>query len=478
MSGSRTGYDDVSEFLFALETDKKLYCWEIEGLRVWDYIRAPLQRRLFREVGPTGDTQTGDSDGLLTYFEGMSLWGRNLVSKNPLFEDCAVLSYGTGRRKRQSDGLWWDIYFDPLYTETELDYLHLDPNFENEHKKPAKTEHVAYNDFIHYSGTICQKLGVFDIELSHRDRELIADIEGRIDSRFGVGTSITPLLKRRIREDKARKLLYDLLCRRLEPDIVLLTCSYGRESFVRSCKDNGIPVAELQHGAIDPYHPGYSFPGRSTKTVFPDYLLTWGEFWKENIEFPIPDENIMITGYPYMESQTEQYESLDQRDQIVVISQPNVGPSLSQFTVQLAGDERVSSDIVYKLHPNEYADWRERYSWLADSDVTVVDSDNPPLYQLFSQSRILLGVYSTAVYEGFNFGLETFLLDEPGISTMEWLFDLDTVHVIDSVPDFIEQYRNESNEHSPPQFFADNSIDRLERAIGQIVGSNRLGATE
>jgi hypothetical protein len=470
MSSTKSDNKNISEFLFDLETTLDLCMWEIDNIRIWDYVRVPLHRQLFETMGLDGETQPSNED-ILTYFKGIYLWGRNIFLRNPLFGDCEILGFSTGRRKKMKDGYWWDIYFDPIYTQKEFDYLHIDQHFNNAHKKPAKTGNLMYNDFIHYSGTICRELGLFDPDFSHGDREMIAEIERHIKNHFNISMHITPLVERKIREAKTRKPLYDLLLERVDPEIALLICSYGRESFIKSCKNKGVPVAELQHGAIDPYHPGYSFQGESTKSIFPDYFFVWGEFWKENIEFPIPDENVIVTGYPYLEIQSDKYNSLDKRDQIVVISQANIGTEISRFAVQLAKDNRVSADIIYKLHPKEYDDWKDCYPWLLDADLTVVDSDNPPLYKLLAESQSLLGVYSTVIYEGLYFGLETFLLEAPGISTMEWVFDLENVSVVDSMDNFVESYQKETEQVDTTLFFADRPIEKLEHAIQRIVSN-------
>ncbi|MFC7057716.1 hypothetical protein [Halovenus salina] len=462
-------YSDVSEFLFEIETTLDLCGWEIDGLRVWDYVRAPLQRKLFAELNATGESDSSVEEGLLTYLQGGYLWGRNILLGNPFFEDCAVLSYGTGRRKKLEDGTWWDIYFDPFYTRTEFDYLHVEQHFQNGHKTPARTEDLAYNDFIHYSGTIAHKLGLFDLNYSHEDRDTIDNIKRHTKDRFGRGVEVEPLIERKIRESKARKPLYDKLLERTDPEIAMMTTSYGRESFIRACKDQGVPVAELQHGAIDPYHPGYSFPDDSTKSIFPDYLLVWGEFWKQNIEFPIPDENIIITGYPYLENQVKRYSSNEEREQIIVISQPKAGKSLSKFAIELDGDDRIKSRIIYKLHPKEYEDWDERYPWLLESDLKIIESDVPSLYQLLAQSKTLIGVSSTVIYEGFNFGLETFLLDVPGIEMMEWIFDLDNIYVVGSTDELVERRAKGNRPVNTTRFFADSPVENLRETIIEIT---------
>ena len=69
---------------------------------------------------------------------------------------------------------------------------------------------------------------------------------------------------------------------------------------------------------------------------------------------------------------------------------------------------------MYKLHPGEYDRWREAYPWLVDADIKVIDSSEPPLYELFARSSVQVGVASTAIYEGLTFDLETYIYDCQG----------------------------------------------------------------
>jgi len=91
------------------------------------------------------------------------------------------------------------------------------------------------------------------------------------------------------------------------------------------------------------------------------------------------------------------------------------------MAVALREHSAVSHDIVYKLHPDEYSNWAERYPWLARSGVDVVGQGGRSLYELFATSTVQVGVSSTALYEGLAFGLDTYLVPMP---TVEWLSPL------------------------------------------------------
>lgn len=100
------------------------------------------------------------------------------------------------------------------------------------------------------------------------------------------------------------------------------------------------------------------------------------------------------------------------------LSQGEPGERLSRFAA-LDHDW----EVTYKLHPGEYSRWRDEYLWLEDVPVQVVDSDSPSLYELFGRSTGQVGAYSTALYEGLYFVLDTYVVDVPGIECVRGLID-------------------------------------------------------
>jgi hypothetical protein len=171
----------------------------------------------------------------------------------------------------------------------------------------------------------------------------------------------------------------------------------------------------MQHGVIHQNHPGYAFPGNRNKSAFPDYLLTFGDFWAECVEYPIPKERVIPVGYPYLEQNIDSAKSVQKKDQLLFLSQGTIGNPLSKFAVDLQEKKSIDFKIVYKLHPGEYDRWRTEYPWLSNSTVEVVDGEASSLYDLFAESRARIGVSSTAMYEGLAYGLETFVYTVPEV---------------------------------------------------------------
>jgi hypothetical protein len=256
-----------------------------------------------------------------------------------------------------------------------------------------------------------------------------------------------------------------------------LICSYGKETFVEACKFLGIPVVELQHGVINKYHLGYSFPGTSRiKRTFPDYLFVFGDFWKQVAEYPIEKERIFSVGYPYLESEIKKYPAVKKQNQILFISQGTIGREMSRFACELSERENFPYSIAYKLHPGEYSRWRSEYPWLVKPKVRVVDNDEFPLYRLFAESKIQIGVHSTAIFEGLKYGLRTFLLDLPGVEYMDYLIEKHVATMVTSVDDLIEKLQKGKSSRIPMDFFfKPNSLDNIIKALDELLGPGNGG---
>jgi len=426
-----TGFNTQFE---KLETEYNVFDLSVDGIPLWEQIRFGIARKIAHAQGQ-GQAHSR-VDGIQKYIRGLSLWLRNFVQKNPyLADEHDFLFIGHQRRKLEEDGYWWDIYCDPIHEQSELDYIHMETPHLLSHRSPAKTEHLRYLELIEYGGTLQRELGIRSPSLPNDMVSRLQRVEAEIRRRFEVDVDVVSEAEEALHVRKATLPLYERLLDRIDPEVVVLVVSYGRETLIEACKRKGIPVVELQHGVINYHHFGYSYPEGETKATFPDYLLTFGEFWNQNARYPIPDECVIPVGYPYLEDRLDSYDDIEPSQQLLFISQGTIGHELSRFAVEAHQDDRINHQIVYKLHPGEYDRWENEYPWLAASDVRVIDDSEPPLYQLFAESSAQIGVGSTAVYEGLCFNLETFVFDIDGSDVLQPLIDDGVASVVSTVED-------------------------------------------
>jgi hypothetical protein len=453
---------DIEEFraeFLELEKELDLLNKKVCDTYFWERIRFPIYQRLY-----SSDEERSANGGSEGYLPGIYLFVKNIFVKNPLLsKKVDFLFYGTGRRKKIEDGLWWDIYHDPIIESTKEDCLLWERPYDVSHLTPSKTSSMRYVDVIEYTGTLLQKTGLSKVSLSESELSLIKEVKGRIEARFDAELPLKKIIKEDLSKRRVRLPLYTKLIKKVSPKVVFLTVGYnGRETFIEACRRADVPVVELQHGVINEYHMGYSFP-HANKNVFADYFFTFGDFWSDSVDLPLSDEDVYSIGYPYLEKKSKQYKDVEQKNQILFISGPNIGEELSRFAVELNNRERYKKDIVYKLHPNE----KTRYPWLEKSDITCI-ADETPLYRLFAESDSQIGVNSTALYEGLQFGLSTYVLETPGHEYMQYLIENNYVALVQSTEELINEEQT-NRDIQKEYFFEDNPLQKFESAVNEIT---------
>jgi len=466
-------FKSITKAFLQMEDELDLFDQQIDGVYFWERIRFPVCQQVLKRAGLAGQAHTRLERTLVSRSKSALRSLKNVFVKNPyLAQKSEILFLGSPRRKLRDDGKWWDIYCDPIIQHLDGSYTYLESAYLNGHLTPAKTENIRYLDLPLYLAAAGRKFNLVGFSLTGHDRKLLKNIQERITARFNVTINLEEIVKHNLLIRKSVLPVYRGLFEKVSPKLVFVVCSYGKETLVEACKTLGIPVIELQHGVNSPYHLGYSFPGsKRTKRTFPDYLFSFGDFWKTSVEYPISKEQIYSVGYPYLEMEAQMYSGLAKKDQLVFIS-GSMGKAMSKFAVELSKRENFPLKIVYKLHPGEYARWRKEYPWLARAKIKVIDNDTVPLYQLFAESKIQIGVSSAAIYEGLNFGLRTILLDLPGVEHMEQLIKEQLVRVVSSPEELAKRIREEAvPQIQTERFFKPNSLNNIRQAMDELLST-------
>ncbi|WP_254761519.1 hypothetical protein [Natrinema marinum] len=459
---------DHSDFE-AFELEHSLFELRVDGVPIWERIRFHVHREIAEQNG-TGQAHTGVGDDWRDYLRGAGLFLKNIVQKNPyLTAEHDILFWGHHRRKKRDDGYWWDIYCDPIHECSDYDYVHYEKPHMLEHRSPARTSNLRYLDLIEHGGTIQQLLGVNEPSIPKAERDRLEAAQDAIRDRFDADVDLVSMAKEALHVRRTTLPLYRWLLKRVDAELAVIVVSYCRETFIDACKEQNVPVVELQHGVIYDHHFGYSFRGPRTKETFPDYLLTFGDFWKESVEFPIPDDRVFPIGYPYLEQSIDKYDDVETKDQLLFISQGTIGEQLSKFALEVDRHSEIDHEIVYKLHPGEYDRWETEYPWLLETDIEVVDSSDRQLYKLFAESDAQIGVGSTAVYEGLAFGLQTYIYDCPGSEVLEPLVNEGSAKLVTSVEGFVSSLGREEGTFDREYYFALKATEQARNVIGHLA---------
>jgi len=418
---------EICECIFDLEERHQLLDYEIGGVKLWQYLRMPMYYRVAEKSGvisaphPNYQEQTQSSRllKLLSQFRSALLYSPFSYSGSP---DVLLVDHP---RSTQYNNEHIDIYshflIASLLNEGKRVCIVEQPrNFSHIRHITPNRKHL---DILYFY----QKpfMMIRNSYPSRAIRKEIRVLDSLLCRELELNTSLYDLLLKGYIDYKVSYRFWRRLLIKQKPGKVILLVSYMRRGgLTKAAKDLNVEVLELQHGVFSPYHLGYSFPGRKDELdYFPDTFLSWGNYWSNLIDLPIPKSNVVDFGFEYFHRMKAQHNTLDrQKNQVLILSQGAISNALARVINQLS-EELKSYHLIYKLHPNESATWRNNTDLVALSqldNIDIIDYDCD-LYKTFSESEYQMGVFSTAIFEGIGMGCKTILFDLAGIEYMEQL---------------------------------------------------------
>lgn len=209
---------------------------------------------------------------------------------------------------------------------------------------------------------------------------------------------------------------FERLLHRIRPRYVFMEdASYGgRAHQIRILKKQEIPVIELQHGWVGPYHTAYNF-GSAMFTppladCLPDVLLTFGDFWSRNIRHPA---RTVAIGKPHLESSSRRAKLPGSKaNEVLVISSVYRRDALSDFVESLR--RALPSDWTVRLrpHPSERPTVESLYPRLSGQTGIEFDLESDVASSLI-RAKGVFGYSSTVLYEALAFRCHVSVIDSP-----------------------------------------------------------------
>ena len=428
----------------------------INGYYYWNYLRKEVFVSCAKKKNNLGNAHSNRKINLVQKIRNVKGKIVNILfGKKMKEEDCSILVLNHPRRVLVDD------LYECIYTDEIVDNLTqtvvLEEAYQDKHYKPARTKNIFYTDILDIYIYIYSSFYRFFKSKRFKNikeimvesiREPIADLnrlyEINIESKqfensliYGYCSYI------------AEKRYFNRIITKLNPKIILEVVSYGRKSMVINeiAFEKGIPTVELQHGTIGKAHISYNYPSGKKIKQFPEYIFLFSDYWKSKAKFPIKEEKRIAVGYPFLDRMSGKKWELhtgDNKIKILFLSSGPIGSMLANVAVELS--ERLNMDeysIIYKLHPGEYAIWKEKYKNLITKKITVIDNNRTNLYELFATSNIQVSGYdSTTVFEGLYFELPTFILDYCVSEEINELCEIGIANYFNTAAELYESIKN------------------------------------
>ena len=463
---------DICEVFFNLEEKYNLNYQEIQGCYPWQLIRMFLYYDITRRTQTFGAPQQ-QSLSIFDKIKSFTPFVKNSIFHSPFGgkENKDILIFDHPR-KVIYDGEYCDIYSNFLvdFLKDSYSFEVLEAPYLNKHFT-KKQSYIKYTDRIQLGSYIYKKFN--KIQFTDEEMSLISDVRKELEKAFNLEINLEWILTIHILNFTYDYKKYIELFKKLKPKMIFVVVAYENQAIVAAAKDLGITVVELQHGTITDYHLGYSYPKKTRLggeiKYFPDKILTFGDYWINSETCPIDSKDIIPIGFPYFESQSKDFINISPRkNQVLFISQGVIGKYLSKVAFELASELK-GYEVIYKLHPGEYATWRQNYPELVEAsswdNFKVIDNSETPLYKLFAQSNYQVGAFSTAIYEGLMFNCKTFILDVPGVEYLDDLINKNYVFKISDASDLIDNLDEFKPEDYDKNFFFKNLDEKLLKSV-------------
>lgn len=415
---------DICERIFALEAEHGLLDLQVDGVKVWQFKRMHIYYRIVQACGVIKDPHPIQRD-LMSVLKRRLNNAASILFHSPFScrEGVDALVFDHVRSKL-IDGEPADIYTHFLLERLKKEgqrVMVIEGAWHGRHIRPASSER-RHIEAINLRCFLDRMLGRH--RCSQEGLRKIEWLNELIRRTFAIEVDLRPLLREAVTRFQSNARSYSQLLSRLQPKCIYFVVGYSHYApLVHAARSMGIKTVELQHGVISRYHLGYSFPGRPKLDYFADVMESWGSYWSEMPELPLPRERVVDNGFPYFHYMRKLNAGVIRKPgQLLVLSQTAIGHDLAREVVRAI--ERGGAGgikIVYKLHPGEFLNWRKNPALVRLANmpnVEIIDRDCD-LYRLFAESEYQTGVFSTAIFEGIQMGCKTVLFRLPGVEYMD-----------------------------------------------------------
>jgi hypothetical protein len=210
------------------------------------------------------------------------------------------------------------------------------------------------------------------------------------------------------------KKFYMEIINNIDPKIIFIRGgNYGGiySLITQIAHNNDIIVAEYQHGSVSKYHYIYNYSDNiknsdKYKQLLPDYFLTYGEYWNNQIN---TSSLKYVVGNPFFYYSINKYKNTKEiKDTILIISQG----TFTDIFVELAkylSNKLKNYKIIFKLHPGEVP-FKDRYKEL-ENYKNIEIKKYGDIYGFLAKYENIVACYSTTIFEALAFNKKIYILD-------------------------------------------------------------------
>ena len=267
----------------------------------------------------------------------------------------------------------------------------------------------------------------FMTSVSIKNREILEQIKDEFDIELDV--------EKVLKSEYAKMRFYRWLFRRIKPKVIFLISSFTKVPVVIAAHLEGIKVYEAQHGYIGGNHQFYNSLLDFDQTYYPDYLIGFGNYEKNDIpeDFIFSGSQILPVGSHYLEMIRSEYESVELKslkqnyDLVFCVTLQGINePELLNWVMsEVKKHERWLFVLMPRNKSLDYSDY------IKDQNCILLPEHN--VYQVLKYSDFNITIYSTTAVEAQFFNVKTLFFNYEGLS--EKYYDVEDLYAVLINPD-------------------------------------------
>lgn len=257
----------------------------------------------------------------------------------------------------------------------------------------------------------------------------------------------------------------ELYLRITNPKVVIMFCasypSILRTAMIIACKNKNVMTAELQHGWVGKYNPNtyhcdYIIKTKECNLMLPDYFLTFGEYWNNQIRMA---SKCITVGY----AKSVVDNVFPDNSSILFCAGLHFEMYL-ELLEEIMPKLDVATKIYFRFHPTSSSQKQKNPFNKYLKYPNFVLADEKDLSDYMKDCRYVIADGSTIVYEALFMGRIVFAL-ESELSIKLGFRDLPDVHVFRDAKDFMKLWseRNKLDSVYHKEFF---DLNYKEKYVG------------
>jgi hypothetical protein len=312
------------------------------------------------------------------------------------------------RTLRNQQGQYRDSDFD-IFLSDDCAILVI-PDLESQRAKLS----VGYKNVIRLDFLFCiEVLAKRALDVTFRDPDNVALLEEKLALYWNLNVS----LKAQYNLTRIRDAYLSWLFNRIRPSKLVVKSSYSalqKMACIQAKLAFNADIVEIQHSFIYENHPGYIKPRRDIvdRFILPNTIMVADELSLRTLSSMSWQKEVILNSNWLKEKGviTKPRKTTSKKITVLVISQSTVLWDLTDWINNLVED----CEVFIKLHPRGVGTQTTHFRSTINSGRYQFVEENRSLDECFIAADVVVGSYSTALYEAMLFGKRVLVINGKG----------------------------------------------------------------